>query len=133
MCDKNASKEIFMLKYCPDRYKTKKMCDKAVDACLSSLKFVPDWLVTSIMREIHNDVVFSNDDIDLYYIDSDVVTVFCNDMGINIIDLNNINFDDDKFGKDDLETIIHVILLAWCNEYKKRKTFKALGLVCARR
>lgn len=41
-----------MLKYCPDRNKTPKICDKAVDGCLSSLKFVPDWLVTSKMLEI---------------------------------------------------------------------------------
>ena len=41
-----------MLKYCPDRNKTPKICDKAVDAGLSSLKFVPDWLVTSKIFEI---------------------------------------------------------------------------------
>ena len=30
-----------------DRYKTKEMCDKAVDDCLTALKFVHDWFVTS--------------------------------------------------------------------------------------
>ena len=35
------NEEIF-LKYCPDRYMTQKMCDKAFDACLLALKFVPD-------------------------------------------------------------------------------------------
>ena len=34
----------------------------------------------------------------------------------------NINLNDnDKC--DDLETMIHVTLVAWCNEYKKRKAF----------
>ena len=45
------------------------MCDKAVDACLSALKLVPDWLVISKMLETLDNVVISNDDIDLDYID----------------------------------------------------------------
>ena len=35
------SKEPFMLKYFLDRYKTEEICDKATDAFLSTLKFVP--------------------------------------------------------------------------------------------
>ena len=27
------------------------MCDKAVDDCLATLKFIPDWFVTSKMLE----------------------------------------------------------------------------------
>ena len=38
-----------MLKYCPDKYKAEEMCDKAVNALLSALKFVPDWFVTKQM------------------------------------------------------------------------------------
>ena len=35
--------------YCPDEYKTERMCDKAVDYYLATLKHIPDWLVTSEM------------------------------------------------------------------------------------
>ena len=51
MRDEVICNDPFMLKYCLNRYKTKKMCDKAVDDCLSSLKFVPDWFLTSKMLE----------------------------------------------------------------------------------
>ena len=54
-----------MLKFCLDRCKTQKLCDKAVDAYLPTLKFVSDWFVTNEMLERLDDVVFSNDDIDL--------------------------------------------------------------------
>ena len=53
-----------MLKYRPDRSKTQKMCEKAVDACLTALKFAPHWLVTTKMLEILSDVS-PNDDLDL--------------------------------------------------------------------
>ena len=35
MCD------IVVSKDCPDKYKTQKMCDEAVDYCLAVLKLVP--------------------------------------------------------------------------------------------
>ena len=47
MCDKAVFKDLFMLKYYFDRYKTQEMCDKAVDVFLTTLKFIPDWFVTS--------------------------------------------------------------------------------------
>ena len=45
-------------------------------------------------------------------------------MGLNTIDFNNINNDDDNFDENDPETIIHVRLMAWCNRYKQQKTYK---------
>ena len=42
MCDKAFPKGSFMLKYFLDKYKTKEMCDKAVDNFLRILKFVPN-------------------------------------------------------------------------------------------
>ena len=39
------------------------MFDKAVDAFLPTLKFVPDWFVTNEMFKNLDDVVFCNDDI----------------------------------------------------------------------
>ena len=38
-----------MLKYCPDKYITQKMCDEAVDDFLPTLNFAPDWFVTCKM------------------------------------------------------------------------------------
>ena len=49
MCDKFISENPFMLKYCPDKYITRKKCDEAVDDFLPKLNFVPDWFVTSRM------------------------------------------------------------------------------------
>ena len=40
MYEKAVSKEIFMLKYCLNRYKTQEISEKADDACLQSLKLV---------------------------------------------------------------------------------------------
>ena len=42
MCDKAFSVDSLTLKYCLDRYKPQKMCDKVVDDFLPTLKFVPD-------------------------------------------------------------------------------------------
>ena len=56
--------------------------------------------------------------------DSDNVTYFTDEMGLNTVDLNNINLDNDNFDEDDPETIIHVILMDWCNSYKQRNACK---------
>ena len=63
MCDHVVPKDPFMLKYFLDRYKTKEMCDKAVDKFLPALKFVPDWFVTGkIIIKLHN-ALFEDDNI----------------------------------------------------------------------
>ena len=48
MCDKFVSEDSSMPKYYLDGYKTQEMGDKSVDvdAFLSTLKFIPDWIVT---------------------------------------------------------------------------------------
>ena len=46
ICGKIVSEDPFILKYCVDRYNTQEMRDKAVDAFLPALKFVPDWFLT---------------------------------------------------------------------------------------
>ena len=76
------------------------MCGKAVDVCLSVSKFVPDWFATSKMLEILDNVVFSNDYIDLDHIDSDIITLFVDDMDINTMDFISINFDDNDDDND---------------------------------
>ena len=35
--------------YCPDKYKTQRMCGEAVDDSLAALKLIPDWFVASKM------------------------------------------------------------------------------------
>ena len=62
MCDKVVFEDPFMLKYCLDRYRTQEMWDKAFDAFLPALKFVPHCFVTSKMIKKLDDVLFTNDD-----------------------------------------------------------------------
>ena len=63
------------------------MFDKAVDCYLLTLKFVPDWFVTNNMIEKLDSTMFSDDCIVFSDQDSDFVTFFINDMG-----LDNISF-----------------------------------------
>ena len=65
MYNNAVSKDPLMLKYYLDRYKTKGMCDKAVDAFLSTLKFLPDCFITSKMIKKLDDDSFANDEISL--------------------------------------------------------------------
>ena len=94
------------------------MCNKAVDAFLLTLKFYPDWFNTNKILEKINNLLFSNDDVDLGDIDSDIVTFFSHDMGLVTTDLNNINHDSKNFDENDRETIIHVRFMAWHNKFK---------------
>lgn len=47
------------------------------------------------MLEILDDVAVSNDDMELHYIDSVIVTLFSYDVDINAIDFDNVSLDDD--------------------------------------
>ena len=78
-----------MGKYCLTRQRLKKFCDKAVDDCLPALKSVRDCFVTSKILENPDDVVFSQHDTDFDCIDSDIVTLVSDDIGLATIDLNN--------------------------------------------
>ena len=42
ICDSVVSEDPFMLVYCPDKHKTQRMCDEAVEDCLAALKFISD-------------------------------------------------------------------------------------------
>ena len=48
------SEDRFLILYYPDKYMTQKMHDKAVDASLTTLKLIPDWVVTSKMVNLDN-------------------------------------------------------------------------------
>ena len=120
ICDIVLFKKSFMLKYCY-RYNTPRMCNKAVECYLLALQLVPVWFVTSTMIEKTINTVFSNDDIVFGDIDSDIVTFFSIDIGLNCMNLNNVNIDDDNFGDYDPETINHFRLMAWYNRYEQHK------------
>ena len=100
------------------------MYDKAVDSYLPALKFVPDWFVPSKIIEKLDHSVFSNDDIVFGDIDSDIVTFFSNDIGLNSISLSNTNLVEEKFDDGDPETINHFRLMAWYNKHKQHKACK---------
>ena len=88
------------------------MCDKAVYACLLQLRCAADWLATNKILKNHDNILLSNDDIDLDDIDSDTGTFCSVGTGLNTIDLNNINLDNEKIDEDVPETVIHIRLMA---------------------
>ena len=47
MCDRVVSKDAFLTVYCTDKYKTQRMCNKAVDNTIGALKLISDGLVRS--------------------------------------------------------------------------------------
>ena len=77
------------------------------------------------MLEKLDDVLHANDDILFYKENFDEVTFIVNQRHILAVGLDKINLDNDNnFYEDDPDTIIHVRLLVWCNEFKKRKALK---------
>ena len=122
ICDTVVSKEPFMLKCCPDKCKTQWICDKAVDFYLITLKFIADWFVTNKMLEKLDNSWFSNSDTFFHDVDSNIITFLTDDMGFNIVDVNNINLDDDSFDENHLETINHVRIMTWRKRLKRRKS-----------
>ena len=50
---------------------TKRISEKAVDACLPALKFVPHWFVAPKMLEYTDNAVLFNDDINFDHGDPD--------------------------------------------------------------
>ena len=62
MCDRIVSEDSLMIVYCPYKYKTQRMYDKAVDNCLAALKFIPDLFRTSKMLGKFDDALHANND-----------------------------------------------------------------------
>ena len=115
-----------MLKYCPNRYKTLEISDKAVDDFLPALKFVSNWIVTSKVIKKLDNASFANDDIIFIIEDFNNVTVFVYEIDIFSVNFNNINLDDVNFAEDDSETNIYVKLIAWSDRFQQQKSFKKL-------
>ena len=77
-----------------------------------------------VSKNVGAKVLFSNNDIVLDFIDSDLVRFFGDNMDIVNVDLDNINPNDVNFDEDDLEAIIHVWLMVMRYRFKQRKAFK---------
>ena len=71
-----------------------------------------------------DDVISSNDDIVFSNGHFGNVTFSSDEMGIISTDLNSINLDGVNFDKDDLESIIHIRVMAWRNRLKQSIAFK---------
>ena len=93
------------------------MCHEAFDYFLAALKFTPDWFVRSKLFETFHGALLANDDRVIFGEDFSKVNGFTKEMDILGVDLDKINHEDDnKFYRDDPDTIIHVRFLAWCNK-----------------
>ena len=75
MCDKVFSQDPFLIVYYPDRYKTQRMCDEAVNDSLATLKLISDWFVISKMIKNLFTALYANDNI-LYFIEDYCNVVF---------------------------------------------------------
>ena len=123
MCDTVFSEDPFFIVYCPDKYKTQRMCDETVDDSLAALKLIPDWFVTSKMIKKLFNVLYANENILYFNEDFGNVVFSFNEKGILNIDLNNINLDN-NFDEDDPDIIILIRLLAWHIKLEKCKVLK---------
>ena len=113
------SEHSFLFIYCPGKYTTQKMCDKAVDDSLAILKLITDWFVTSKMIKELFTALYTDENILYFNKDFGNVVFSFNEMGIHNIDLNNINLDN-HFDEDYPEVIIHIRLLAWYIKFAKQ-------------
>ena len=73
----------FLIVYCNDKYKTQKICDKAVDDSLAALKLIPDWFVTSKMIKELYTALYADENVFYFNNDSGDVVFSCNEMGIH--------------------------------------------------
>ena len=114
------SEDPFMIVYLPDKYKTQRMCDEAVDDSLEALKLIPDWFVTSKIIEKLYTALYADENILYFNEDSGDVIFCCNEMGTLSVNLSNIILDN-NFDEDDPDTIILIKLLAWQIKFAERK------------
>ena len=112
MCNSIIPEDPFSIRYVPDQHKNQQMCDK-VDDCLAPSKFVPDWFVTSKMIKNLFTALYADENILYSNENSGNVTFCCNEMGILIVNLGNINLDDTNYEEDDPDNIIFIRLLDW--------------------
>ena len=120
MCVRVVSEDLFLIVYCPDKYKTQRICDEAVDDSLVALKLIPDWFVTGkVVRKLYT-VLYADENILYFNEDSGNVVFSYNEMGILNIDLDKISLEN-NFDEDFPDTIIVIRLLAWHIKFEKHK------------
>ena len=74
MCERVVSEDPFLIVYCPDKYKSQRMYDKAIDDSIAALKLIPDWFVTSKMIEKLYTALYAVEN--MLYFDEDCNVVF---------------------------------------------------------
>ena len=117
MCVKVVSKNPKMLKYYPDKCKLKKCVIKLLMLVCHHLNLFPISLLwVNCLKYLIICIFWDN--IDLDYIDSDIVSFFSEDLEINTTNLNNINLD------NNLKSMIQGNVVAKCKEYKQRNASK---------
>ena len=125
MCDSVGCEDPFIIVYCPDIYKTQRMCDQTIDDCLAALNFISNQFVTSKMLRKFDKVLLAADKILVFNEDFNKVTFIANQRHILAVDLDKINLDNDKkFDEDDPDSVIHVRPLAWHSKFEKCKALK---------
>ena len=108
----------FSIIYCPEKYKTQRMCDEVFDDSLAPLKLISDLLVTSKMIKKLDTALYADDGLLFFDEDFGDVKFCCNKMSILGVNLNNTNLDK-NFDEDDPDTIILIRLLGWHSKFKK--------------
>ena len=63
----------FLIVYCPDKYKTQRMCDEAADDFLAALTSIPDRFVTSKMIKKLYTALYADDGL-VFFIEHSGVT-----------------------------------------------------------
>ena len=112
MCNSFIFEDPFATRYVPDQCKTRQMYDEAVDDSLAALKFFRDWLVASKIIKRLVTTLYADDNVIYFNEDSGDVIFPCNEMGILIVDLANIDLKYSNCNEFDPKIINHVILLA---------------------
>ena len=75
----------FWIVYRRDKFKTQRICDKAVDDSLAAMKLIPDWFVTSKMIKKLYTALYADENILYFNEDSGNVVFSGNEMGISNI------------------------------------------------
>ena len=89
------------------------MCDQAVDDCLATLKFIPDWFVTTRILEKCHYTLLVNDDTLILNKNHNKVTFISNESYVLAAGFDEINIGEgNNFNEDYPDTIIYARLLA---------------------
>ena len=123
MCGRVVSEDPSLIVYCPDEYIAQRIYDEATDDSLTALKLIDDWFFTSKMTKKLYTGLYADENIPYFKEDSCNIIIYCNEISILNISLNNIDLDN-NFDEDDPDNIILVRLLPEHIKFEKRKALK---------